>query len=362
MLPKNYNVVGVMSGTSLDGVDLAYIAFAKSNTWTYTIHKAVTIPYNETWKQRLQNGVSLCEKDLLRLNKEYTQYLGGVIKRFISNFDGIYPQAQLGNGIDVDGVCTHGHTILHQPEKGITLQIGNLPELVNHIGKTVVCDFRVQDVALGGQGAPLVPIGDHLLFSEYDYCLNLGGFANVSFEEKNQRIAFDICPVNIVLNGLAEKLGVPFDKGGKMAANGNLISKLLEELNALEFYKLQPPKSLGLEWVQKHIFPLLEKAEATTEDLLHTFTEHVAIQLANLFVENTSVLVTGGGTYNSYLLKRVKSHKKVNLVLPSKELIEFKEAVVFGLLGVLKLREEINCLASVTGAERDHSSGKIFRF
>ncbi len=356
MKSKNYNVIGVMSGTSLDGIDLAYIAFAKMDTWNYIIHKAVTIPYPETWKQRLQNGVSLCEKDLLRLNKEYTQYLGEIIKSFINSINGISAFA------GIDAVCSHGHTILHQPEKGITLQIGNLPELANHIKTTVVCDFRVQDVALGGQGAPLVPIGDQLLFSEYDYCLNLGGFANVSFEEKNQRIAFDICPVNIVLNALAEKLGAPYDKGGKMAANGNLISKLLEELNALEFYKLQPPKSLGLEWVQKHIFPLLEKTEATTEDLLHTFTEHIAIKLANTFKENTSVLVTGGGTYNWYLLERLKNHKKINLVLPSKVLIEYKEALVFGLLGVLKMCGEVNCLASVTGAERDHSSGKIFRF
>lgn len=353
MKSKNYNVIGVMSGTSLDGIDLAWVAFAKSDTWNYEIHKAITIPYSESWKTRLQKGIHLSKSELQTLNVEYTKYLGGVINSFVESTGEIH---------STKAICSHGHTILHQPEKGITLQIGNLPELAKHIKTTVVCDFRVQDVALGGQGAPLVPIGDHLLFSEYDYCLNLGGFANVSFEENNQRIAFDICPVNIVLNALAEKLGAPYDKGGKLAANGNLIPKLLEELNALEFYKLQPPKSLGLEWVQKHIFPLLEKAEATTEDLLHTFTEHVAIQLANLFVENTSVLVTGGGTYNSYLLKRVKNHKKVNLVVPSKELIEFKEAVVFGLLGVLKLREEINCLASVTGAERDHSSGAVFVF
>ncbi|MCR9182787.1 MAG: anhydro-N-acetylmuramic acid kinase [Flavobacteriaceae bacterium] len=360
MLPKNYNVVGVMSGTSLDGVDLAYIAFAKSNTWTYKIHKAVTITYPETWKKRLQNGVYLCDKDLLTLNKEYTQYLGGIIKRFISSIDGIPPQAQLGTGIDA--ICSHGHTILHQLEKGVTLQIGNLPELADYVQQTVVCDFRVQDVALGGQGAPLVPIGDQLLFPEYEYCLNLGGFANVSYEDNNKRIAFDICPVNIVLNALAEKLGIPFDEDGQMAKKGRLIPELLQHLNALEYYNLSHPKSLGLEWVQKHIFPILDKTKASTEDLLHTFTEHIAIQLANTFKVNTSVLVSGGGTYNWYLLERLKNQKKINLVLPSKELIEYKEALVFGLLGVLKLRGEVNCLASVTGAERDHSSGKIFRF
>lgn len=356
MKPENYNVIGIMSGTSLDGIDLAYIAFAKSETWNYKIHKAITIPYPEIWKERLQNGIYLNDEDLSVLDNDYTEYLGQIIKRFVKRID----ETPSFEGIDF--ICSHGHTILHQPEKGITLQIGNLPELAVLVQKTVVCDFRVQDVALGGQGAPLVPIGDQLLFSEYDYCLNLGGFANVSFQKNTERIAFDICPVNIVLNVLAEKLDVPFDEGGKLAKSGTLIPKLLEELNALQFYKLQAPKSLGLEWVQKHISPLLEKTEASTVDFLHTFTEHVAIQLAHTFSENATVLVTGGGAYNSYLLNRLKKHKKLNLVIPSGELIEYKEALVFGLLGVLKLREETNCLGSVTGAGRDHSSGAVFLF
>lgn len=356
MAPKNYNVIGVMSGTSLDGIDLAFIAFAKSDIWTYKIHKAVTIPYSEEWRKRLQNGMYLSEKDLLTLDKEYTQYLGEIIKWFVSSIEGIPAYAGIG------GICSHGHTILHQPEKGVTLQIGNQPELAQYTGQTVVCDFRVQDVALGGQGAPLVPIGDQLLFPQYDYCLNLGGFANVSFEEKKNRIAFDVCPVNIVLNVLAEQLGFPFDEGGQLAKRGTLIPELLQQLNALEFYKLPHPKSLGLEWVQKHIFPLLEKTESSTEDVLHTFTEHIAIQLVATFKKEASVLVTGGGAYNGYLLERLKMHKKLNLILPSKELIEYKEALVFGLLGVLKMHDEVNCLASVTGAERDHSSGRVFRF
>ncbi len=368
MKSENYNVIGIMSGTSLDGIDLAYIAFAKSDTWTYKIHKAITIPYTERWKKRLQNGIYLSDEELQTLNIEYTQYLGGIIRRFVESIDEI-PASTFSKlsadkcaGIGIDAVCSHGHTILHQPEKGVTLQIGNLPELATYIQQTVVCDFRVQDVALGGQGAPLVPIGDQLLFPEYDYCLNLGGFANVSFEQNTKRIAFDICPVNIVLNLLAERLGVPFDEGGKLAEKGTLIPELLEKLNALEFYKIPPPKSLGLERVQKNIFPLLEKTNACTEDLLHTFTEHVAIQLANTFKQNALVLVTGGGAYNSYLLKRIKSHKNLKLIIPSNEVIEYKEALVFGLLGVLKLRGEVNCLASVTGAEKDHSSGEVFKF
>jgi anhydro-N-acetylmuramic acid kinase len=358
MKADSYNVIGIMSGTSLDGIDLAYITFAKSTTWNYKIHKAITVPYTESWKKRLQNGIHLSETELQTLNIEYTQYLGEIIKKFVNSIEGISAFARMG----IDAVCSHGHTILHQPEKGITLQIGNLPELANLVQKTVACDFRAQDVALGGQGAPLVPIGDQLLFHQYDYCLNLGGFANVSFEENNSRIAFDICPVNIVLNVLAEKLSVPFDENGLLAEKGVLIPGLLQKLNELEFYKLPHPKSLGLEWVHKHIFPLLENTEATTEDLLHTFTEHIAIQLAGTFKKEALVLVTGGGAYNVYLLERLKIHKKLNLVIPSNELIEYKEALVFGLLGVLKLRGEVNCLASVTGARENHSSGVIFKY
>ncbi len=355
MTAKNYNVIGVMSGTSLDGIDLAFITFAKSEVWTYKIHKAVTIPYPEIWKERLQNGIYLGEEELQALNIEYTKYLGEIIKRFVSSIDGIPAYAGIG------GICSHGHTILHQPEKGITLQIGNLPELAQQIKQTVVCDFRLQDVALGGQGAPLVPIGDQLLFPEYDYCLNLGGFANISFEEKGKRLAFDVCPVNSVLNHLAEKLGFPFDERGQIAKNGTLIPEVLQRLNELDFYKLPHPKSLGLEWVQRHIIPILDESKASTEDLLHTFIEHIAFQLANTFKKEASVFVTGGGAYNEFLLERLKIHKKLNLIIPSKELIEYKEALLFGLLGVLRLRDEVNCLASVTGAVRDHSSGKIFR-
>ncbi|WP_188439874.1 anhydro-N-acetylmuramic acid kinase [Planktosalinus lacus] len=350
-----YKVIGLMSGTSLDGVDLAYITFEKKESWSYTIHNATTVPYSEKWKTRLQQAIHLPENELNALNEDFTAYLSEVIQRFLNKI------AEIPGYQGIDFISSHGHTVLHQPEKGITLQIGNIPKLAILTQQTIICDFRVQDVLLGGQGAPLVPVGDQLLFQEYDYCLNMGGFANVSFKENKHRIAFDICPVNIVLNMLAERLGVPFDEGGKLAEKGILIPGLLQKLNALEFYKLSPPKSLGLEWVQTHIFPLLEKINERTEDILHTFTEHIAIQLANIFIQNASVLVTGGGAYNSYLLRRLKSHKNLNLILPSKEVIEYKEALVFGLLGVLKLRGEINCLASVTGAKSDHSSGVIFQ-
>jgi anhydro-N-acetylmuramic acid kinase len=352
MNKDSYKVLGVMSGTSLDGIDLAecYFSVSEAGQWNYKIGVAKTIPYPPSWKAVLREAIEYPEPRLLQLNKDYTQFLSQVISEFIDN-----------HKIDqLDAVCSHGHTILHRPYEGLTLQIGNLPELARWIGQTVVCDFRVQDVELGGQGAPLVPIGDRLLFSDYDFCLNLGGFANCSFEKGGKRIAYDICPVNIVLNRCAELLGHPYDEGGRLAASGTLDSELFKALNALPYYREEPPKSLGLEWVDDEVFPLLEATNNSAQTILNTFTEHIAFQLAAQFRERSTVLVTGGGAYNDYLLQRVAHHKKVELLVPESKLLEFKEALIFGLLGVLKLRGEINCLASVTGAEKDHSSGVIF--
>ncbi|XOL41066.1 Anhydro-N-acetylmuramic acid kinase [Aequorivita nionensis] len=340
-----------MSGTSLDGIDLAEIIYNFSEAkWNFEIITAETVPYSSFWKDELREAINYSEEKLERLDFKYTEKLSEEILKFIKKH----------NIPEIDAVCSHGHTILHQPEKGFTYQIGNLPKISKMLGQTVVCDFRVQDVELGGQGAPLVPIGDRLLFPEYDYCLNLGGFANCSFEKNGERIAFDICPVNIVLNNYAEKLGHNFDEGGKLAASGKVNEALLVKLNTLPFYNKKPPKSLGLEWVKEQIFPLLDASGISSEDILRTFTEHIAVQLAKQFRENASVLISGGGAYNSFLIERVNKIAQVETTIPFREIVEFKEALIFGLLGVLKLRDEVNCLASVTGAERDHASGKIF--
>ncbi len=354
MTTENYNVIGVMSGTSLDGVDLAYISFEKSDNWTFHIIEALTVPYPILWKLRLQQAIELQEKELQKLNEDYTLYLTEVIMGFVNLIEEIPDYS----GIDL--VCSHGHTIFHQPENGITLQIGNMPILAEKLKTTVVCNFRIQDVKLGGQGAPLVPIGDKLLFSQYDYCLNLGGIANISYEENNKRLAYDVCPVNIVLNQLTDQLGFPFDDGGNLARQGNISYELLHKLNALTYYKLSFPKSLGLEWVQKEVYPLLENSGLSIVDQLCTFTEHVAMQLAAAFMTYSSLIVTGGGAYNAYLLERLNHYTNLELIIPDKNIIEFKEALIFGLLGILKLRGENNCLASVTGARKDHSSGQVF--
>jgi anhydro-N-acetylmuramic acid kinase len=347
-----YNVVGVMSGTSLDGIDLIFVKFKFEGSWLFEIIHAETVAYEFGWGDKLKNLVSYSPEFLKQIDDDYTKYLAKVIKSFIVKYD-------LKN---LDAVCSHGHTALHRPENGLTYQIGNLPEISRLINQKVVCDFRVQDVKLGGQGAPLVPIGDKLLFSEYDFCLNLGGFANISTEFNKERIAYDICPVNIVLNHYVKSLGVDFDDKGKLALAGKINETLLSKLNDLEFYKKTYPKSLGLEWVGKHIFSLIDSFQLDIKDILKSFVEHIAIQLSNEInrKSNASVLVTGGGVYNDYLIKRLEYYSINKIVIPSKDIIEFKEALIFGFLGVLKMRNEVNCLQSVTGASQNHSSGMVY--
>jgi anhydro-N-acetylmuramic acid kinase len=354
MHKENYNVIGVMSGTSLDGVDVAHINLTLANgKWTYTIYEADTIAYDTQWINTLKAAVDYTAHDLEQLNVSYTQLLGYIIRNFID----------IHNLDTIDAVCSHGHTILHQPNNGITLQIGNLPSVAAYTGQKVVCDFRIADVMLGGQGAPLVPIGDRLLFPSYDYCLNLGGFSNLSFEHDGKRLAYDICPVNIVLNHYAHQLGMDYDDKGNVAAGGSICKPLLAELDKLAFYNAPYPKSLGLEFVKKEIFPLIEKYEITIEDKLSTFTEHIAGQLANALGEagSKSMLITGGGVYNEFLINKLKiALPSINITIPDDNTIQYKEALIFALLGVLKLRGDVNVLSSVTGAVKDHSSGHIF--
>ncbi len=353
MKKNNYNVIGVMSGTSLDGVDLAHIKFYLENKkWTFEILESKTISYSQSWINELKLAVDYSETKLENLNKEYTKLLASIISTFIEN-----------HKIEsLDAVCSHGHTILHQPEKGLTLQIGNLPEIATLTHQTVVCDFRVQDVKLGGQGAPLVPIGDRILFSEYDYCMNLGGFSNVSFEQNAERIAFDISPVNTVLNFYANQFGLNYDDKGKISRTGKVNDNLLNKLNSLDFYQQKFPKSLGFEFVKGTVLPLIEKYEIPIEDKLRTFTEHIAFQTALALPRKKGrILITGGGVYNDFLLERIQTHlPEMKIIIPSSEILEFKEALIFALLGILKLRGEINVLSSVTGAKKDHSSGKIY--
>ena len=264
-------------------------------------------------------------------------------------------------------VCSHGHTVFHQPSKGLSLQIGNGWALHQASGEKVINDFRMKDVQLGGQGAPLVPIGDRLLFSSVDFCINLGGIANISMESSGKRIAFDTCPFNLLLNSQAKLLGAEYDKNGTWAKEGILNEQLFVSLNSLPYYSNSDAKSLGREDLEHDFIPLITTSGLSEKDILRTLVEHYAFQIAKVIMgqkntEQPSVLITGGGAYNSFFIDRLSEHldnKWVHTVA-SKELIEFKEALIFGFLGVLRLGNENNCLASVTGARTDSSGGVIY--
>jgi anhydro-N-acetylmuramic acid kinase len=352
MTRKTYNAVGVMSGTSLDGIDLCWAEFSKKEAWSFRILAAETLLYSEDMKARLSTSIALKADQLNQLNYDYTKYLGCEINNFI----------QKHSIINLDAVCSHGHTVFHQPEKGLTLQIGNLPQLADYIQQTLVCDFRAQDVAMGGQGAPLVPVGDAFLFSEYDFCLNLGGFANISFQKQHHRLAFDICPANLPLNHYVQSLGFAYDEGGLLAAQGTLNEPLLAALNGLDFYKKKPPKSLGLEWLKCEVYPLLDQSSIDRNSILRTLVEHTAIQISNTLKQNklSKGIYTGGGVLNTFLMARIEAHLGYKIQVSDLDLVHYKEALIFGFLGVLKLRNEVNCLQSVTGASKDHSSGEIY--
>ncbi|PHR94638.1 MAG: anhydro-N-acetylmuramic acid kinase [Leeuwenhoekiella sp.] len=356
MHQTSYTLLGVMSGTSLDGVDLAYVEFVKEDSWSYTILKSTTTAYSKEWVQRLEHAVALPAEELKSLDVEYTRYLGSIIKTFIDQ----NPIAHL------DAVASHGHTLLHRPEAGITYQIGNRAQLAGLVGQLVICDFRVEDVALGGQGAPLVPIGDAMLFKRYAACLNIGGFANISYDDGSSRVAYDICPTNIVLNTYARKLGFDFDKDGELARAGRIDEEVLDQLNALAYYTRPAPKSLGLEWVQEQVFPILEASGLDAQDCIATFTEHMAAQIARhlrLSVagkNSKSILITGGGAFNTYLIERISALSDLALNIPDAQTVEFKEALIFAFMGALRLRNTPNILSCVTGAPHDHCAGLVY--
>lgn len=350
---NKYLIIGLMSGTSLDGLDICYAAFSKiENFWQYELLESETYEYNNLWLSKLKKAIQLSSKELKVLDIEYGLFLGELVNLFVEN--------KKINLNEVDLISSHGHTIFHQPEKKISIQIGHGGAIMQKINKTVICDFRTQDVILGGQGAPLVPIGDELLFHKNNACLNLGGFSNISYKKNNKIIAFDICAVNTVLNNLTKTyFSKPFDKDGELAKMGRIDLNLLNDLNNIAYYMQNPPKSLGIEWVNEQVIPILDKYK---KDLLTTYTEHVAQQIAKVINENklNNILVTGGGAKNKFLIERIEFHSNQKFELPSDQLINFKEALIFAFMGVLKIRNEINVLSSVTGACKNHSSGVIY--
>ena len=339
-----------MSGTSVDGLYIVYVHFEKKERWNYKILNSITYQYSNDWFVRLKSSLSLSKSDLVKLDQEYTLLLSEQILRFINEF----------SIKDIDAISSHGHTVFHDPKNNFTYQIGNLPKISKQIGHKVICNFRKQDVKLGGQGAPLVPAGEKYLFSEYSSCVNLGGFANISKTLDEKIIAYDICPVNTVLNYLSNKINLDFDKDGEVSKSGNLIKDLFNKLNKIDYYDKTHPKSLGIEWVNSTIMPLLDIYPDQIVDLLHTFSCHIAEQVSRNIIDEKNVLATGGGAKNKFLINLINQRIKNNLIIPDNTLIDYKEAVIFGFLGVLKLLNINNCYSSVTGSSKDHCSGDIF--
>ena len=349
---STYSIIGMMSGTSLDGVDLAHCNFEETeNGYVYNLGICETIPYPEEWLHRLKSLPLATASEYAETHTAYGRYIGELILDFIER-----------NKISADFAASHGHTIFHNPTKHYTSQLGEGAAIAAGCRLPVVSDFRTADVAAGGQGAPLVPIGDQLLFANFDYCLNLGGFANISMQLKDKRIAWDISPANIILNYLAGKKGKAYDKNGEMAATGVIHPELLQTLNSLGYYQLNPPKSLGREWIEKEIIPMLNLYNISPEDAACTFCEHIALQIAACLDNNSNkiMLITGGGAFNTFLVQQIAAHTAVGLFIPDPKTVNYKEALVFALLGLLRMKGKPNCLASVTGATHDVSGGAIY--
>lgn len=340
--------IGLMSGTSVDGLDVCAARFAGKN---YEILAAESIPYPAELHEKLLNAHTLSALELAQLHVDFGVYCGRKVKDFVKR-----------HSIRADYVASHGQTVFHTPQTGLTLQIGSGAHIAAECGIPTICDFRILDVAMGGQGAPLVPIGDELLFSDYDYCLNIGGFANVSTNVDGKRIAWDICPSNIVLNSFAQKLGYEFDKDGQLGRKGTINEQILQKLNSLSYYAASAPKSLGREWVEQEIQPILCQ-EDSLYDCLATYYEHCAMQIGkSLQGKNTKTLCTGGGVRNTFLMDKIANYAESELIIPHAQVIDFKEALIFAYLGYLRVEEKPNCLATVTGAKRDVCGGVIWCF
>lgn len=350
-----------MSGSSLDGLDICYTYLEESRgEWKFDIQYADCIPYTDEWVHSLYHAGTLSVPDFLRLHTRYGKYIGEQVNEFIKR-----------HNIDhqVHFIASHGHTVFHEPHNGTTGQIGDGATIAAVTSLPVISDLRALDVALGGQGAPIVPIGDKLLFGNFDYWLNIGGIANITVKHKDNMLAFDVCPANQVLNTLAQKEGKPMDEEGHIAKQGRLLLDVLAQLNDQDFYHLPPPRSLSNEAARQLVFPILLESEHNNADLLRTMVQHIAEQITEAVKrfphgkETASMLVTGGGALNNFLVEQLREELapyNVNPVVPYEQVVEFKEALVMALIGALRWREETNVLHSVTGASRDSIGGAMW--
>lgn len=354
---KVYKIIGLMSGTSLDGLDLAYChIWEKNGTWEFDIKNTKSVSYDAEMLNTLKDAIGLSAEKLIELHNTYGTWLGEQALLFIEE-----------DKLDVDYIASHGHTTHHRPEMGLTFQVGSGQHLANTSGHKTICDFRTNDLALGGQGAPLVPIGDRIFFNKYDFCLNLGGISNISFEVKDKRIAYDIGLANMILNYITRKVDLEYDEDGKLARSGKINKGMLKRLNDLQYYLLPHPKSIGYEWFLAEVVPIVEETEDTIENLLHTSIHHICDKITQQISLNTkskkqNLLVTGGGALNTFFIETLqqKFGETTKVIIPEKIIIEFKEALIFALMGLLRVEQQTNVLSSVTGAKKDSSSGVVY--
>jgi anhydro-N-acetylmuramic acid kinase len=351
--PNGTFVLGLMSGTSLDGLDMALCEFEpEGHGYAFKIHKALTVPYSREWRARLSGAPRLSAEAYFELHAEYGRFMAAKVQDFLK---GVSQQPSL--------LCSHGHTVFHQPRKGFSTQLGCGATLAALTEISTVCDLRNGDVALGGQGAPLVPIGDKLLFPQYQACVNIGGIANISFDNaEGERVAFDICEANMLLNHLSEQSGKPYDENGAMARSGKIQLPLLKALNALDFYKTSGPRSIGREWFENNVMPLMAAGNFSIEDKLATSVEHIAFVITETLNKQKikEALFSGGGAFNTFLMERIAAHTPTTCSLEESNITNFKEAVIFAFLGYLRLNGKLNALRAVTGASRDSVTGAFY--
>ena len=350
---ESFNVIGLMSGTSLDGLDIAHCKFNFDEKWRFSLTHHETVPYSKEQKNALTNLENESAINYALFHTKFGELIGNEVNKFIDK-----------NKItNIDFLASHGHTVFHQPNNNLTTQIGCGAQIAAITGIETICDFRSKDVALGGQGAPLVPIGDELLFTKYDYCINLGGIANISFKAKGKRISYDIAMANIVSNYICSLEGIEYDDRGKLGASGNFNHNLYTDLNAIGFFSKSHPKSLGKENFMNNFRPILDKYDISNADKLNTFGKHLAHQICKILpaiYTNKKVLITGGGAFNVFWVSEIRKTTNAQIIIPENKIIEYKEAVIFGFLGVLRKKQIVNCLASVTGAKEDSIGGTIY--
>lgn len=345
-MAKVTNIIGLMSGTSVDGLDLAYCSFDGKG---FSLKAVQAFSYPEDIQHKLMNNLQLSPAELFALDAELGYFFGKCVNTFLKKSKLPKPEA----------IASHGHTVYHDPQKHYSVQIGKGSHLAAVTGIPVIADFRNTDIAYGGQGAPLVPIGDELLFTDYDYCLNLGGIANVSYRQKNKRIAYDISPCNLPANLVMQRHGKAYDENGSMGLKGEVDPELLEQLNGLEYYHQKAPKSLGREWIERELMPLLKSKH--TPNVLRTYYESISSQIAQAIdKKGATVLVTGGGAHNRFLMRLISAKTSSILITPQHELIDFKEAIVFAFLGYRRIYHKANSLKTVTGASKDSIGGCIY--